>query len=115
MSSAEKLYRNRKKIIADLQAIAKNIDLQYSVVDIVLFGSIARGDFGLYSDADVLIILEKSNKKRYFDRIPEFSGYFNVSHLYVDIFPYTDEEIRRMKKNNLFIRRALEEGISLLS
>ena len=114
LSSAERIYRNRDKIIDDLKTIARNIEREFSAKEIILFGSIARGDYGLYSDADILIILEKSEKKRYFDRIPELIGFFAESPIHVDIFPYTLMEINRMKDSNLFINRALKEGISLL-
>ena len=114
LSSAEKIYRNRDRIIDDLKTIAKNIEKEISAREVILFGSIARDDYGLYSDADILIILEKSDKRRYFDRIPELIGFFVESPIHVDIFPYTLEEIDRMKDNNLFIKRALHEGIDLL-
>lgn len=113
LSSAEKAYRNRDQLIADLRRIAKKIQKEKKVKEIILFGSIARGDYGLYSDADVLIILEKSDKKRYFDRIPDLIGYFVNSLIHVDIFPYTVEEIKTMRINNHFIKRALTEGIKL--
>ncbi len=114
LSSAEKIYRNRDRIIEDLKIIAKNIERELSAREVILFGSIARGDYGLYSDADILIILEKSEKRRYFDRIPELIGFFVESPIHVDIFPYTLDEIDRMKDNSLFIKRALQEGINLL-
>lgn len=115
LSSAEKIYRNRETILSSLRNIAKKIQEDYRVKDIILFGSIARDDYGLYSDADILIILEQSDKKRYFDRIPELLEYFLISIIHVDIFPYTVEEISRMRDNNAFIKRAISEGVSLLT
>ena len=107
LSSAEKAYRNRDQLIADLRRIAKKIQQEKKVKEI------ARGDYGLYSDADILIILEKSDKKRYFDRIPDLIGYFVNSLIQVDIFPYTVKEIETMRITNQFIKRALTEGIKL--
>ncbi|MHA1222366.1 MAG: nucleotidyltransferase domain-containing protein [Candidatus Heimdallarchaeaceae archaeon] len=83
------------------------------VNEAILFGSIARGDYGLYSDADILIILEENVKKRFFDRILEFIDFFLDSPVPVDIFPYTTREIERMKKDNFFIQRVLNKGIKL--
>ncbi len=114
LSSAERTYRNREQIIAGLRSIAKEIQEKKGAKEIILFGSIARGDYGLYSDADVLIILEDSDKERFFDRIPELIDFFMILPIPVDIFPYTIKEIERMKHNNLFIKRALTEGIKLL-
>jgi len=114
LSSVEKIYRNRDLIISNLKQLALKVKESKEIREIVLFGSVARGDYGLYSDADILIILENSEKKRFFDRIPEFIDYFLDSPIHVDIFPYTIKEIERMvKANNFFIKRALNEGIKL--
>lgn len=112
-SSVGNVYKNRKCIINDLKKRAKEIKKKTKVQEVILFGSMARGDYGLYSDADIILILEKSEKKRYFDRIPEFIDFFLTSPIHVDIFPYTIAEIERMKDNNPFIKRALAEGIKL--
>ena len=84
------------------------------VEEVILFGSLARGDEGIYSDADVLIILNSSPHKRYFDRIPKYTAIFLKFDVPVDVFPYTRAELDRMlKSDNLFIKSILEEGISL--
>jgi len=80
----------------------------------LLFGSRARGNWGLRSDADVLVILKKSQHKRFFDRIPRYLDLFSKVSFPVDVFPYTEEEFDRMqKKGNKLILRALKEGILL--
>ncbi len=80
----------------------------------MLFGSRARGNWGLRSDADVLVILKKSQHKRFFDRIPRYLDLFSKVSFPVDVFPYTEEEFDRMqKKGNKLILRALKEGILL--
>lgn len=115
LRSVKNVYKNRSEIIKNLRLCALTIIKEKpSVLKVILFGSIARGDYGLYSDADVLIIVNKSEYKRYFDRIPEFIDFFLNSKVPVDIFPYTAEEIERMKSNgNFFIIKALKEGIEL--
>jgi predicted nucleotidyltransferase len=82
----------------------------------ILFGSRARGDHSQRSDADILLVLDDSPHQRYFDRIPEFAPYFLEGMYDVDIFPYTDVEITRMKaKGNRLVKRALAEGIEISS
>jgi len=84
------------------------------VEEVILFGSIARGDYGIYSDADVLVILDSSPYRRYFDRIPKYASMFVKFDIPVEVFPYTRAELDRMLKNgNLFIASMLEEGVSL--
>ena len=74
---------------------------------VLLFGSYARGDFGLRSDADVLLVLSSSRHARYFDRIPDFSEFFLDMSVPVDIFPYTEAEVERMlERGNPLIRSA---------
>jgi predicted nucleotidyltransferase len=100
----QKLKREADRILKDLD----------EVEEVILFGSLARGDDGIYSDADVLIILDSSPYKRYFDRIPQYASIFVKFDIPVEVFPYTRAELDRMCKNgNLFITGILEEGISL--
>ena len=80
----------------------------------MLFGSRARGDWGLRSDADVLVILKGSPHKRFFDRISRYLDLFSKVSLPVDVFPYTEKELNRMqKRGNKLILRALKEGMLL--
>ncbi len=68
---------DRNILIDDLVKIAKNILKEFREVDeIILFGSLARGDYGTDSDADVLLILIQSPYTRYFDRIPQYASAF---------------------------------------
>ncbi len=59
------------------------------------------------SDIDLLLILNAS-EETFLKRIPRFlPSRFPVR---VDVFPYTEEEVEKMKgEGNFFIRRALEE------
>ena len=113
-SSAKNIYRDREQLIDKIRKCAQNlIEASPSVDKIILFGSVARDDYSIYSDADLLIILKESQFSRFFDRIPEFLGYFSHSGIAVDLFPYTEAEISRMRGNNKLIKRALAEGITL--
>ncbi len=104
---------DRDKLIEALKQAARKLKMKHSEIEnVILFGSIARGDYGYKSDADILLILKESDKKRYFDRISDYISEFD-SPIPVDIFPYTREELERMKKKGI-IKKALEEGIKLL-
>jgi predicted nucleotidyltransferase len=81
------------------------------VVMVGLFGSYATDTFGPASDVDLLIILRKSSK-RFIDRIPDFIPE-NLS-VGCDVFPYTSEEVEKMKQDgNHWIRRILGEVVWL--
>ncbi|MBS7656215.1 nucleotidyltransferase domain-containing protein [Candidatus Bathyarchaeota archaeon] len=76
---------------------------------IVLFGSRAKGEWCKGSDYDVLIGLKIDDKKRFIDRIYEFSL---LSDGEVEPFPYSCSEWRSMfKEFNTLLLEALEHGI----
>ena len=100
----------RDRILGELERSVQRLIRDHPEVRrVLLFGSYARGDFGLWSDADVLLVLSSSPHERYFDRIPDFLEYFIGMSVPVDIFPYTEAEVERMnRRGNPLIRTALE-------
>lgn len=106
---------DRDILIDDLIRLSKRILNEFCEVDeVVLFGSLARGDYGTNSDADILLILSQSPYKRYFDRIPRYIPAFLDFFLPVDVFPYTKDEVKTMLENeNLFIKDVFDNCISL--
>ncbi|MEW5706428.1 MAG: hypothetical protein AB1743_06480 [Actinomycetota bacterium] len=60
------------------------------------------------SDADLLIVL-KDSKVRFIDRIPHFLFLFLDAPIPVDVFPYTEEEIKRVP----LAKKAITEGTVL--
>ena len=77
------------------------------VLEVGLFGSLVRGDYGPGSDADLLVILA-ADARRFVDRIPEFLRHFSGLGIAVDVFPYTREEIAVMQDAGL-VKSALSE------
>lgn len=79
---------------------------------VVLFGSLARGDAGPGSDADLLVVVSRTDlpfPERFVRYAPAGVG------IGVDVFAYTHSEIRKMlAEGNPFIARALSEGFDLL-
>ena len=113
--SAKRKSRQENKVILALKdEVRKNIRKFPEIKKVLLFGSRARDDWGLKSDADVLVVLKKSQHKRFFDRIPRYLDLFSKASFPIDVFPYTEEELGRMqKKGNKLILRALKEGVLL--
>ena len=100
----------RDRILGELErSVRRLVRAHPEVKRVLLFGSYARGDFGLRSDADILLVLSSSPYERYFDRIPEFLDFFLDMSVPVDIFPYTEAEVERMhERGNPLIRSALD-------
>lgn len=75
---------------------------------IILFGSLAKKQASLTSDIDIIII--KNSKSSFKERMNEL--YTVIDYRYpTDMFYYTPEEVSRMKQNNSFVRKSLNEGV----
>ncbi|MEO0289617.1 MAG: nucleotidyltransferase domain-containing protein [candidate division WOR-3 bacterium] len=107
-----KVFRiNSKKIIENLKEWAKKLSKDENIFAVLLFGSLAKGEETPASDADILIILKKSNMK-FHERIPHFipTG-IGIS---VDVFLYTIEELFSLVNNkNRIIDEVIKSGIIL--
>ncbi len=55
------------------------------------------------------MIILKMDKRRFFDRIPEFLLKFKELNFPIDIFPFTEKEV----EENKFAKRVIKEGIKI--
>ena len=86
---------DRERTLEELRRAAERlVEKRPDVEAVVLFGSLAEGTATGASDADLLIVLKRS-EERFLDRIPPFLEAFRGVGLPVDVFPYTVEELRR--------------------
>lgn len=76
---------------------------------ISLFGSYARGRMDLFTDLDVLVIMDTD--KPFIERIAEIHSLLALP-VDADILCYTPEEFRRMK-DTPFLRKALADEVVL--
>jgi len=92
-----------------LEAAARAVVAERSeVIGVYLFGSLAEGRAVPGSDADVLILVERS-ERRWLDRPLEFYPYFAGCGIGVELFCYTREEAVR----NPMARQARGAGMRL--
>lgn len=112
LPSVKVIFADRNQIMGALERLVHTWVHKYpEIVRIILFGSYVRGDYFPGSDVDVLIILTESNK-RLLERIPAF--YPSSFPCDIDIFPYTHEEIDRLRNDpHGLVHRALSEGMQL--
>lgn len=81
------------------------------IVFVVLFGSMARGDFGPRSDFDVLVALSRDSSPRWRDRLGDL---LSLSPGGIDVFPYTLAELREMEASaHLTLLEAMDHGLPL--
>ncbi len=111
-NSVKVVFADKNKILRQLADYTIKVKQSRPEVEKVgLFGSYATDTFGPASDVDLLIILRQSSK-RFLDRIPDYlPGNLSVS---CDVFPYTNEEIEKMKQEGTpWIRHILKEVVWL--
>lgn len=79
---------------------------------VVLYGSMARGDWSKGSDYDVLVGLARDESRRFIDRLGTFLDMSRDGR--TEALPYTLDEIRRMFASfNLVVLAALRDGVVL--
>lgn len=84
------------------------------IEQVILFGSLARGDYTARSDADICVILRGDDPRRSMDRIPEYLAAFSGAPVPVDVLVYTRAEVERMRREGRqFVRDILKQGITL--
>ena len=113
-SSVRVISLNRDDLLARLRKIAARLRTEHpEVIEVRLFGSLARGDQTGTSDVDVLIVLDQSGEQDPHRRILTFLPYFDLTRG-TDILVYTRTELtQRLSDQDRFIRRIWEESIPL--
>lgn len=111
-NSVKVVFADKTKVLRQLKDYTKNLKrMQPEVERVGYFGSYANNTYGPASDVDLLIILRQSDK-RFLDRIPDF--FPDDISICCDVFPYTSEEIERMKQDgNPWICHVLKEAVWL--
>jgi predicted nucleotidyltransferase len=108
MNGVRVRFLNRDEIFPRLVALAKQLlALTPNVMEVSLFGSLVLGNYAPGSDADIYILLREDSRK-FTDRIPEFLGHFSKIGLPVEVFPYTLEEIEKMRDSAFM--KAIQKG-----
>lgn len=107
--SSKPRFANKKEIILSIRNLALKVAGENeNIKEIILFGSFAKGDFGPYSDADILVVLKKDNR-RMLDRLDEYLLAFSDAPVPVDVLVCTEEELdRAIESGSFFIRNILE-------
>ena len=111
-STVRVFWLNRAETVARLRAAVTTLARrQPEIEQVILFGSLARGDAVPGSDADLLVIVRQADLP-FFERSiryrPEDAG------IGVDVFVYTRDEIAvALADERSFVTHALQEGTRL--
>ncbi len=104
---------DRPKIEILEQAVERMVEARgHEIEFIVLFGSMAKGNWSLGSDYDVLVGLTVADELRFIDRIGEFDS---ITGGFIETFPYDRPAWERMFAGfNLLFLEALADGVVLV-
>jgi len=115
LGSAKIISLNKEIVLREIKKIAEKIkeEEKGNILDIIIFGSIAKNNYTGTSDVDIVIILKESDLN-FIERIVKYRKYFDLD-IGVDLFVYTFSEFEKMKReNNFFIKEIIDFGISVL-
>jgi predicted nucleotidyltransferase len=94
---------------SELRRLTDVIISKYSPEKIVLFGSLAGGKIGPYSDIDLMIV--KATSERFIDRLHEVHRLTNPK-VGVNFLVYTAKEIENMAREGRYflVKEIIEKG-----
>ncbi len=105
-------WLNLEEVIKRLRrAVTRLAEKHPEILEVWLFGSLARGEAVPGSDADLLIILDKCTLpflERSSHYQPDFCG------VGVDVFAYTKEELARMESQGHMFPRTIKPEMQCL-
>ena len=117
LSSVRVFSLNKEKILIQLKKkISDFTKDRPEIKKVILFGSLVKGNYTPFSDADIIIVLydnaEVSAKIR--DRIPDY--YIDDMPIPTDVFPYKEKELeKKISEGSFFIKDAINKGQILFS
>ncbi len=101
-------YAEQEQLIARARNYVARLSKRLDVLAAVVAGSVARGDFNVWSDIDVVVVAEDL-PERAVDRIGLL---LEDSPGRVQPFGYTPEELAaEHRRGNVLVRSALSEGV----
>jgi len=104
---------DRAGVLARLRAAAARLlAARDDVVQVRLFGSLARGDAVPGSDADLLLVVRDTDA-RFVDRSVALARFFEGAGVGCDVLVYTEAEVARLATVPSVVKAAMEEGIVL--
>src|SRR5262245_32449196 len=115
-TTAGATYLDKDRRIDELRAAARRAAVWMpSIRRVRLFGSLAQAVATPRSDADLLIVVDVSDKSDPRDRIPAVLAALSPLPCPIDAFVLTAEEFERARdRGDALVREALAKGIDLI-
>lgn len=100
----------RKSIQEKLKLFKKEVNKNYPITKMILFGSRARNRTGRDRDIDLIIVSPKFRKLDFFQRGARMYDYWNLRYP-VDFLCFSPEEFEKKKRQVSIVSEAMKEGI----
>lgn len=97
----------RRELTAELGRIVDRLIRGYDPLKIILFGSLASGQVGEWSDIDLVVI--KDTEKPFYERLEEVIG-IAQPNVGTDILVYTPAEEAQMRHDLFFQEEVIKKG-----
>ena len=125
MRSVEECYRGRSvrvfrldraRVVGDLQRRARAVlERRSDVLEVRLFGSLARGEARPGSDADLFVVL-RDGAAPFLERLADLAREFGGLGIGCDVIAFTESEARASRaRGDRFARAVFDEGFPLAS
>lgn len=102
----------KELVVKKLKAFRSNLNKDFPVKKIFLFGSFASGKVHRDSDIDLIIVSPGFSRMNFFKRGAKMYDYWNLEYP-VDFLCYTPKEFNKLKKQATIVRDAVENGIEI--
>lgn len=103
---------DKNRVDEILKKIKEFIKQHKGIERAIVFGSVARGDAGKYSDVDIILVSKEFEGKSALKRPVAFYLEWRIGRP-VDFLCYTPEEFNSLKKKATIVREAVNEGIEI--
>lgn len=105
----------REALLTRLRQISARLRAERpEVLDVRLFGSLARGDATAFSDVDLLILTQADDEPDPIQRILRYLPYFDLDRG-VDVLVFTTTEWQaRLAQGDPFAQTLMRESVSLI-
>jgi len=101
-----------KKTDPKIVNFLNEVNKEFKLVRVILFGSRARADYFISSDYDIILVSPDFKNFNFHERISEVYKYWNEEE---DLEPlcYTPEEFEKKSRQICIVSKAIEEGIEI--
>ena len=106
---------NVRDIILEFTKLTKAM-LGNALTKIILYGSVARGDYTENSDIDIMVLIDGNNDelRRYDDKLSDVSTDFSLKYLKVlSVIDISYQEYEEWRSLSPFYKNVSEEGVIL--